>query len=141
MGELKSNWSLLQEPGRASALRFTFQGEHDSSHGNRMIDSMTSILKAQSPSMIVFDLLDYDYVFGNDVVGFFMVAIDQELNRLRPVCLLAQGRTSTSLQNLFPSGQIDTMIDVTFVETNDEAARWLQEKADEIRSAVVDQKS
>ncbi len=83
------------------------------------------------PSAIVFNLLDYQYVFGNDVTTLFTAAYDRNAKKLRPVYIAATGTTYKSLRNLFNSGRIQEAFRVEFVDSIEDAVRRLGDEGDD----------
>jgi hypothetical protein len=104
----------------------SFQGIHDWTHGNEMARHIQRIASENRPAAIIFNLINYQYVFGNDVMPLFVAALDQEAKKPRPVYIVATGRTHKSLYNLFKqTGALQKAIDVQFVESVEEAIRRL----------------
>ena len=89
---------------------------------HRYVERMIS---ENRPAAIVFNLLDYRYVFGNDVTALFTAAYDREAKKIRPVYIAATGTTYTSLCNLFKTSKIQQAFGTEFVESVEDALQRL----------------
>jgi hypothetical protein len=72
-------------------------------------------------SAIVFNLLDYEYEFGNDVAPLFGTALDRDAKNPRPVYIAATGTTYTSLCDLYTAGRLEEVFRIEFVASVQDA--------------------
>jgi hypothetical protein len=118
MGTLNREWGILETCAAGEILEVSFRGEHDWTHGKEMEECLSSAL-ADCPGAVafVFNLLEYRYVFGNDVSCFLTAAYDRTRKRKRPVAVIATGTTHCSLRNLYESGKLLTVFPIEFFST------------------------
>jgi hypothetical protein len=83
------------------------------------------VISKNRPAAIVFNLLDYQYVFGNDVTALFTAAYDRDTKKPRPVYIAATGTTHRSLRNLFNGARIQQVFRVEFVDNTEDAVQRL----------------
>jgi hypothetical protein len=108
-----------------TVVEIRFRGTHEWTHGNEMHRYVEKIVSENGPAAIVFNLLDYRYVFGNDVAAFVTAAYDREAKRICPVHIAAAGTTYTSLLNLFKISRIQQAFSIEFVESVEAAVQRL----------------
>jgi len=130
MSELGCESRILGPSSQGKILEIAFRGTHELRHGWEMDHYIRKKLADHRPAAIVFNLLDYQYVFGNDVTGLFTASIDRDAKgfQMRPVCIVATGTTYTSLYNLFKSAKIIDALGIEFVSTVESALQRLTEK-------------
>jgi hypothetical protein len=88
-----------------------------------MDEYMRSIVRTTPAEAIIIDLLDYEYVYGNDVAALFMVGFDQQSRALLPVRVVAAGATRSGLESLLASSNFVSQggLDVAVIPTMEEA--------------------
>jgi len=129
MSELGCESRILAKSSQGKVLEITFYGTHECSHGGEMDRYIRERLAEHSPAAIIFNLLNYQYVFGNDVTGLFTASIDRDAKgfQIRPVCIVATGTTYTSLYSFFKSAKLIDALGIEFVSTVESALQWLRE--------------
>lgn len=125
MSYLVAESQVLQISPLGTVVEISFRGTHEWTHGNEMHRYVEKVVSERRPAAIVFNLLDYRYVFGNDVTALFTAAYDQDAKKLRPVYIAATGTTYTSLYNLFETGRIQESLGIEFVDSVEEAVQRL----------------
>jgi hypothetical protein len=98
-------------------------------------ETVKPVLEKHRPSHIVFDLLHYEYKGGASLAVLFLAGYDRERKEVRPICFVARGQTLSWLQSLDRESGLESMSDVTYTQTTEEAAQWLREKSDAFLSA------
>ena len=133
MGELVCEWRILETLASGSVLEVTFRGVHDSNHGGEMDRHVSEKIKRDPPAAILFNLLDYEYEFGDDVTALFSSSLVREPRglRLRPVCIVAAETTHTSLCNFFKSVKLLDACKIEFMSTVESALVRLRERLEE----------
>jgi hypothetical protein len=111
--------------GKARILQVCFAGKHHYSHGAQMASQLKAIVAAERPDGVLVDLLDYDYVFGNDVCGLFIAGYDRDSRRSVPTCIVAIGKTRISMENLYNAGNFRLGDYLGFAESVTEGLAWL----------------
>jgi len=75
-------------------LEFIFEGRHHRTHGNKMAQHIKETLAAQRTDAVIINLLDYQYVSGNDVLAGLLPALyDKEEKQCRLCCIVAESET------------------------------------------------
>lgn len=127
MGTLRSDWRILEESPVGEILEVSFSGEHEWTHGQQMEQCLSSVLMECTEAVaFVFNLLEYRYVFGNDVTCFITAAYDRAQSRNRPVAVIATGVTRESLRNLYESGKLLTVFPIEFFSTVDDGLEFVK---------------
>jgi len=83
------------------------------------------IVAENQPAVIVFNLLGYQYVWGNDVTVLFTAAYDHDTKRSRPVYIVATGKTYTSLHDFFKMSHILEAVPIEFLHSTEEVVQRL----------------
>lgn len=126
LSELKKASNVRQGEGDRPLVIFKFSGTHDYTHGRQMDEYMKSMVRAPADGVII-DLLDYEYVYGNDVTVLFMAGFDQQSQALGAVCVVAVGATRAGLESLLAATKFTSEggLDVAVVPTIEEARQAL----------------
>lgn len=109
-------------------LYVSCQGVHDWTHGPRIADYLATALAGSPVEVVVIDLLEYEYVFGNDLAALLVAFYDKNAKKLRPSCIVAKGKTRTAIETLFRDGRLLDALDLTFASTVEEALVGLRLK-------------
>jgi len=125
MSHLIAESRVFQLPRLGTVVEISFRGTHEWTHGSEMHLYVEKMISENRPAAIVFNLLDYRYVFGNDVTALFTAAYDPEAKKIRPVYIAATGTTYTSLCNLFKTSKIQQAFGTEFVESVEDALQRL----------------
>lgn len=108
MSRLSCDSRVIATPA-GNVLEITFRGIHEWSHGGEMDRYVEDKLTETRPAAVLFNLLDYEYVSGNDVTALFSASFDRDGKkgaRIRPVCIVATGTTHRSLYSFFEDTQL-----------------------------------
>ncbi len=129
MGQLVSESEIIGTP-RGDVLEITFRGIHESGHGREMNRYIEAKLAETRPVGILFNLLDYEYVFGNDVTGLFTSSFDRSGKklRIRPICIVATGKTHRSLYESFKSSRLLDALRIEFTSGVEPGLQRLRER-------------
>lgn len=127
MGDLRIDW-VHEGPDRADALRFRLEGTYHHTHRQKIEEIVNPVLEDQRPPFVVFDLLHYEYMGGDALFGLFLSGYDRDLKKERPTCFMARGQTLSFLQSLGLASGLESLFDLSYVETNEDVAQWLQER-------------
>ena len=132
MSQLVSESRVIGTP-IGDVLEITFRGIHEWTHGSEMNRYIEKKLAEARPAAILFNLLDYEYVFGNDVTGLFTASFDREEEKLqiRPVCIVATGTTHRSLYNFFKSAHLLDTLKIEFATSVEHGLQCLRERLSE----------
>jgi hypothetical protein len=126
MGKLECSSAIREMTGSRALLEIVCRGVHEWEHGNQIADYIRERIDAERPVAIVLNLLEYDYEFGNDMVGLFFAWVHGAGEQIRPVCIAAQGRTRESLEALFrASGELP--FEIVFASSPQAAVAGLRE--------------
>ena len=129
MTQLVSESRIFGTLPQGNILEISFRGTHECSHGGEMNRYIREKLEEHAPAAIVFNLLDYQYVWGNDVgVLFWASIVHRNPKEIRPVCILATGTTYTSLYNLSKDSKLIDVFKIEFASTEELALERLRER-------------
>lgn len=119
MSELLAKTRVVDTVAQGDILEVVFRGTHDWTHGHAMQRCVEEALAVKAIAAILFNLLEYQYVAGNDVTVLYTAALDRTTPtlRIRPVCIAATGTTHDSLYGWFKSGKIIDGCQVDFADT------------------------
>jgi len=138
MGELVRGSRILGTSPKGKVLEITFRGTHEWTHGREMNEYIKENLAEHNPAAVVFNLLEYQYAFGDDVTGLFRASVDllelktPDARNFRPVCIIARGTTYASLYDYFKSSRILDAFRIDFVSTLESALERLRERTGEM---------
>lgn len=121
MNDLLIRSAMLEGAPQGEILHVSCHGVHDWTHGPRIGDYIQDALAGSPVAAVVIDLLEYEYVFGNDLAALFVAFYDKSSKTLRPSCIVATGKTRTAIEALFRAGHMLSVVDLTFVSTVEEA--------------------
>lgn len=131
MSYLVAESRVFQIPRLGAVVEISFRGTHEWTHGSEMHRYVEKMISENRPAAIVFNLLDYRYVFGNDVIALFTAAYDREAKKIRPVYIAANGTTCTSLHNLFKTARIQEAFRTEFVHSVEDGVQRLAAGSDD----------
>jgi hypothetical protein len=120
MSELLAEARVLETVAQGVILEVIFRGSHEWTHGNAMQRCVDEALAVKGAiAGILFNLLEYRYVAGNDVTVLYIAALDRTtpVLRIRPVCIVATGKTRDSLYAWFTGAKIIHACKVDFADT------------------------
>ena len=118
--ELHSESRVIESVARGDILVVTFHGVHEWAHGREMDRVFKDAVAGRRVAAILFNLLEYEYVGGNDVDCLVYGGGGpggEPGNRIRPVCIVASGRTRSSLHGFFRDSQILDVFRIDFADT------------------------
>jgi len=118
---------VLAEDG-ARILHVAFARQHHRSHGPQMTAQVKADVAAERPNGVLVDLLQYEYKFGNDVCGLFTGGYDKESRVCAPTCIVAIGRTRTSMESLYTMGNFRLGHYLSFAASVAEGVAWLAKR-------------
>ena len=131
MGTLSCKMRVLEKLRDGQILEISFRGTHEWTHGQEMEGFLkTALVENPEPVAVVFNLLDYRYVYGNDVSCFCTAAFDRTNKTIRPVAVVARGRTRDSLYNLYKSGKLLDVLGIEFVSTVNEGLELVRARVE-----------
>lgn len=119
MSELLAESKTIEIAAQGEVLELVFRGKHEWTHGCEMERHLQDALAGRTVAAILFNLLEYEYVFGNDVTALFTAAWDRTgvTTTIRPVCITATGITHSSLYELFKQGKLIEGFRIEFADT------------------------
>src|SRR3989442_4561963 len=119
MSELLTESRVVETVAQGDVLEVIFRGAHEWTHGHEMERRLQDGLAGRTVAAILFNLLEYEYVAGNDVTVLYTAALDRTgtTTRIRPVCIIATGRTRSSLCGWFAKGKIIEACRIEFADT------------------------
>src|SRR5262245_57345272 len=126
MSQLVSE-SRIVETVKGDVLEITFHGIHQWTHENEMNRYIEGKIAETLPAAILFNLLDYEYAFGNDVTGLFTASFytTDGPRRIRPVCIVATRTTHKSLYKLFKSAHLLGVLDIGFAPSLEQGLQYV----------------
>jgi hypothetical protein len=110
MTELICESRILSMPA-GDILEIKFRGIHVWTHGSDMLQFAESKIRESVAAAVLFNLNEYNYVAGNDIVVTLIAATRAPRRALsaRPVCIVASGPTHRAVQNLIEAGRLGTL--------------------------------
>jgi len=107
---LSCETTVLEKRTEGIILEIRFNGVHHWKHGNEMLDYIQEAIETHNPAAIVINLLEYEYIFGNDIFApIFFALHDQKQGSIRPCSVVAVGHTAKSLESLIDASNIRTL--------------------------------
>ena len=126
MNDLVLRSAILEGTSGGGILRVSCHGVHDWTHGPRIAEYAQSLLATNAVAAVIIDLLEYEYMFGNDLAALFVVFNDKNAKTLRPTCIVAAGKTRTAIEALFREANMLSCLDLTFAFTIEAAVDALR---------------
>jgi hypothetical protein len=129
VSQLESYSRIVQSP-EGVILEISFRGIHEWTHGAEMNRYMEAQVTEVEPVAVLFNLLDYEYVAGNDVTALFTASFYrwEKGFPVRPVCIAATGTTHRSLYQFFESTQVRDAFGIDFVPSVELGLLCLKER-------------
>ena len=133
MSDLSCASEIIEFPDKTEILRFSFAGQYPpGSKGHAtsvaIFDYILQVRDRYSPTALILDFTELDYVWGDDIGGMLMAIKRQDRlqNVSCPTCLVASGQTAQSLDNLFTTCGLKRIINTEIVATVEEATKYLR---------------
>ena len=133
MSDLSCASEIIKFPDKTEILRLSFAGHYPpGSKGNAtsvaIFDYIIQARKGYSPTALILDFTEMDYVWGDGIGGMLMAIKRQDrLQGLNcPTCLVASGQTAQALDNLFTTCGLKYMLNTEIVATVEEAIKYLR---------------
>ena len=125
VSELLAEARVVETVSQGDILEVVFRGTHEWTHGHAMKRCVDEVIAVKAIAAILFNLLEYRYVAGNDVTVLYTLALDRTTPtlKIRPICIAATGTTYESLYGWFKSAKI---IDACRVDFADSVATGLR---------------
>ena len=120
--------SRVVDTPKGVVLEIIFRGVHNRSHGTQMSAFITGQLAETSPVAILINLLEYKYVFGNDI-GAAVIATFRH-RPIIPGCIVATGTTHSSLHNLMSISRLLESFPLEFASSLEEGLQCLSARLD-----------
>lgn len=119
---------MVETVAQGDILEVVFRGTHEWTHGSAMQRCVEEAIAVKAIAAILFNLLEYRYVAGNDVTVLYTSALDRTTPALRihPVCIAATGTTHESLYGWFKSAKIVDACQVDFTDSVEAGLRRLR---------------
>ena len=114
MNDLVLRSAILEGAPGGEILHVSCHGVHDWTHGPRIAEYAQRLLATNAVAAVIINLLEYEYVFGNDLAALFVTFYDKNAKTLRPSCIVATGKTRTAIESLFREGNMLSCLDLTF---------------------------
>ncbi len=128
MSELVSGSRILDRSVKGDIVEITFRGTHEWTHRGLMAQFIQDTLSTCPVTGVVINLLEYHYLYGDDVSGLFEASLDRTGKKPRPCSIVARGETHKSLYDFFKSSMMLDVLQLYFASSVDEALQELRHR-------------
>jgi hypothetical protein len=129
---MKLEVGLKKEIEKNILLEVLFSGSYE--QGNtialkELCENLKTIIQEQKPSAVLLNLLDFDYIYGNDLKALIHTAtFNEELKTFIQCAIVAEGRkvATSGTMLVTRSGEIGVLLE--FFHDREQALRYVEEK-------------
>ena len=127
--KLECRNDVLEVTPNGAILEIAFSGVHGSGVGEEVGDYVIKTVEDLRPEAVVLNFLSFKYVGWNDIGGIIRAFFRKgEPPKVRPCCIVAEGKTARSLRSLLEMAQLTRAFDITFFEEVPEAVDHLRSR-------------
>jgi len=119
---------ILEETDRGTIQEIAFKGIHDHlwPAGWRIQEFIKEEVRKVMPDACLFDFLEYEYEFGNEIAGPIMAPmLAHGAPPFAPIAIVAQGNTARSLKSLFVGCNLGKVAEIEFFEDSASGCAFL----------------
>ena len=123
--DIEKQARVVATAGADRSLR-AFSGKHWNGCGNGLIDYVDESVRQLKPAGVVMNLSGFKYVFGDDIGGLLFPLLDAQTSQFRPFCIVASGRTVSSLKSLFQLTMMPELTNAKYFDSVGEGLEYLR---------------
>lgn len=122
--DIAIDFNILSKSPQGVILEIEFRGIHNHSwpHGKEIYDYLEEVVDKHKPDAILFNFLQYQYTFGNELMGTILIPIcNFKQKSIRPGVIVADGPTKNSIQSLIDESMIQKVFNIVVLSNKVEA--------------------